>query len=122
MKTLRSALIITILAAVFGLYPSARAVAQPWGGSGSCIFGSWMTGGWGGGWFGMIFMILFWILIVAGAVALIRWIVRGTGGTSKLNTGGWQPGPNALAILENRYARGEIDRDEFEAKKQDILQ
>ncbi len=69
----------------------------------------------------MIFMILFWILIIAGAIALIRWIVRGAGSTSNVNTGGWQPGTNALAILENRYARGEISQDEFEAKKRDIL-
>jgi len=119
MKTLRSALMTTLFAAIFSLYPLDGALAQPWGGVGRCTFGSWMTGGWGGGWFGMIFMILFWILIIAGAVALIRWIVRGTGSSS--NTTGWQPGPNALAILENRYARGEISRDEFEAKKRDIL-
>ena len=120
MKTIRSALKATLGAGIISLYPLGRATAQAWGGLGSCPVGSWMTGGWGGGWFGMIFMILFWILIIAGAVALIRWLVRGSGGSS--NTTGWQVGPNALAILENRYARGEISRDEFEAKKRDILQ
>ncbi len=121
MKSPRSITTVTTTAAILGLSPTGRAFAQPWGwgGGGSCLSGSWMTGGWGGGWFGMIIMILFWILIAAGAVALIRWIARGAGGT---DTTAWRPGTNALAILENRYARGEISRDEFEAKKRDILQ
>ncbi len=118
MKPLRWITTTTTTAVVLSLYPVGRGLAQPWGGGGSCLFGSWMTGSGGGGWFGMIVMILFWILIAAGAVALIRWIARGTGSA---NTTGWQPGANALAILKNRYARGEISRDEFEARKRDIL-
>ena len=65
----------------------------------------------------MIFMMIFWVLIIASAIFLIRWIVQATGNRSNE---GWQAGTNALAILENRYARGEINRDEFEARKQDI--
>ena len=79
----------------------------------------WMMGGWGMGWFGMIFMIIFWGMIIIGFVLLIRWLVQSTGsrGHSGVSTGS-----KAMDILEERYARGEITRDEFESIKGDILQ
>jgi putative membrane protein len=69
---------------------------------------------WGGGagWiFGPVMMILFVALIVAVVVLVVRWL----GGTS----GGSGNRPKAaLDILEERFARGEIDKDEFEARRQ----
>jgi putative membrane protein len=64
------------------------------------------TGGiwWGGGW-GLIeflLMIAFWTLVVVIIVGL----VRGRGGAPP-------GGSSALGVLEERYARGEIDREEF---------
>ena len=81
--------------------------------------GRWMMGDWGMGWFGMIFMLLFWGLIIVGLVFLIRWLIQATGnrGHSCVNTGS-----NAMDILKERYARGEINRDEFESMKKDLLQ
>lgn len=81
--------------------------------------GRLMMDGWGMGWFGMIFMIIFWGLIIVGLVSLIRWLIQNTSGKGR---SGVNVSPNAIDILEERYAKGEIDRDEFESMKKDILQ
>jgi len=69
-----------------------------------------MWGGWGFGW---ILMIIFWGLIVVGLIFLIRWLV----GTAKIT----RVEESALDILKKRYARGEINKEEFEQKKKDLL-
>ncbi len=73
-------------------------------------FGSWGMG------FGWIFMILFWVLIILGIVTLVKWF-----STSNTNAN-FPPSKTALELLEQRYARGEIDREEFEQKKHDLKQ
>jgi len=73
------------------------------------------TFGWGMG-FGWIFMLLFWALIILGLVAIAKWLMGNTG-----NTGSSAP-KTAQQILKERYARGEIDRQEFEQKKRDLEQ
>lgn len=98
------------------LLPQSLALAQPTGAWASCPLGRWMNGAWVRGGIGMILMVLFWILIVVGVVFLIKLLVSSMGGSKR----GLQTVPDALAILNDRYARGEIDRDEFEAKKRDI--
>jgi putative membrane protein len=69
-----------------------------------------MWGGWGFGW---IFMIIFWGLVVVGFIFLIRWLI----GTAKIT----RVEESALDILKKRYARGEINKEEFEQKKKDLL-
>ncbi len=64
---------------------------------------------WGMGW---IFMIIFWGLLVLGLIFLVRWLV-GMTKTTKLEE-------SALDILKKRYARGEINKEEFEQKKRDL--
>ena len=94
------------------------ALAQP-GRYSDWHMGRWMMGDWGMGWFGMIFMIIFWGLIIVGLVLLIRWLIQNTSGKGQTSV---RTGSNAMDILKERYARGEISRDEFESMKKDILQ
>ena len=81
-----------------------------------CGMGPGMMGNWGMGWFGMILMMVFWILVIIGLVFLIKWLIQTTssGNTDR------RTGPKAIDILEERYARGEISKEEFETIKQDL--
>lgn len=68
---------------------------------------------WGGSWFmGPLMMLVFFGVLVVLVVLLVRWL--GHFGPSGRPEG---PGSRAIAILEERFARGEIDRQEFEEKK-----
>ncbi len=99
------------------LFPWNQALAQP-GGPGGWGMGPGMMGNWGMGWFGMIFMIAFWVLIIVGLVFLIKWLIQSTGGDRKAIPSG----AGALDILKERYARGEIDKTEYETKKKDLAE
>jgi putative membrane protein len=68
-----------------------------------------MRGAWGFGM--MLFMLLFWVLVIGGVVLGIRWLATHSR-ESRSDT--------ALEILRQRYARGEINKEEFDAKKRDL--
>jgi len=73
--------------------------------------------GWGWSWgmgFGMLFMALFWVFVAAAAVWLVTTLTRSrdVGGSDR-----GAAGPAALSILAERLARGEIDVEEFRARK-----
>lgn len=75
--------------------------------------GAWGWGMMGSGWglFMMVFMVLFWGLMIVGIVLLVRYLLA----TSRSRSS-----EDALDILKCRYARGEIQKAEFEEKKKDL--
>jgi putative membrane protein len=75
------------------------------------MMGDWGGMHWGTG-FGWVFAILFWALIFVGIAALAKWMFFG---------GGWRGSTRRpLDILKERYARGEITREQYEQMRRDI--
>lgn len=73
--------------------------------------------GFGGGMgFGGIGMLVFWGLLIAGVVLIARWLIGGGSSGSVFPS----RGKAAADILAERYAKGEIDKDEFEQKRRDL--
>lgn len=66
---------------------------------------------WGGGYGGGLMMILFWGVIIALIVFGVRWYSDSNQGRA----GGRRD--DALSVLRDRFARGEIDEDEFKRRK-----
>lgn len=98
--------------AFVGLVPllgPAVAAAQErtyeWGGGMHPMWGVWGIGM-------MLMMLVFWGVVVVGIVLGIRWLV----------SQGKEPrsSDSALDILRQRYARGDISKEEFDAKKRDL--
>jgi putative membrane protein len=68
---------------------------------------------WGAG-FGGFYMILFWAVVIAVIVVLVKWFF---GDSARADT---PRSKSAQDVLKERYARGEIGREEFEQKKRDL--
>jgi putative membrane protein len=91
------------------------AMFNGWGYTGWGMMGPGMMGGLGFGWFMPILAIVFWGLVIWGIVAFIRFLVSSSGTPAAVHTA------SAIEILKDRYARGEISREEFEEKRKDLL-
>lgn len=90
------------------------ALAQTTSGPDHFGWGPQMMGwGWGGMIFGPIFMILLLALVIAAAVFLVRWL----SGSPQTATAHHPFARTPLDILKERFARGEIDKDEFEERR-----
>jgi putative membrane protein len=87
----------------------ALAQERPWEWGPGMHPGWWMWGA--GGLVMMLMMLVFWGVLIAAIVFGIRWLVR---------QGRAEEPDRALAILRERYARGEINKEEFEARRKDL--
>lgn len=83
-----------------------------------------MFWGYGFSWGGMLLMMLgsvLWIaLLVALVWALINWLTRKSSATVPPSTGTTPSAPTALEILQQRYARGEIDAATFDQMREHL--
>jgi len=75
---------------------------------------------WADGWFGWflgpVMMILFLAAVIVVVVLLLRWLgALGHGGGHHHGAGN-----RALDILKERYARGDIDKEEFEERRRTL--
>ena len=95
--------------------PMPQNMMNMMGGGGNSMMGNFGADpmGWFGFGFGWVFMILFWGFVILSILALIKWIIGQTG------TSGKEKSP--LEILKERYAKGEIDKKDFEEKKKDLI-
>ncbi|RJQ55945.1 MAG: SHOCT domain-containing protein [Actinobacteria bacterium] len=76
-----------------------------------------MMGGYGFGLLGGLLMMLFFLLIVVGGVLLVIWLVRQSSQRPGPSMGG---ADRALVIARERYAKGEISKEEFDKIERDL--
>lgn len=73
---------------------------------------------WDGGWHGWGGGLLAMVLVIALVAAVVLVLVRSFGGGGDRERGAQDPSDrDAMAILRERFARGEIDREEFEERR-----
>jgi putative membrane protein len=113
LKLLRLEFVTSLLSGFIFIFPN-QALAQS-GRYSDWHMGPGMMGSWGMGGFGMIFMMVFWVLAIVGLIFIVKWLIQAATG-QKGNVDNKSSG--AIEILKERFARGEIDKAEFEAKRE----
>ena len=100
--------ILIIISLIWGSFGGWR--TSSWG-----MMGPGMMGSYGFGWLMPLGVLVFWGLIIWGIVALVRYIISSSGNHATERAG------LAMEILKTRYAHGEINKEEFEEKKGDLI-
>jgi len=72
---------------------------------------------WSGGWYGWFFGPIMMIVFIAVAVVVVVLLVRWLGGQAHGGALHSPPGKTPLDILKERFAKGEIDKEEFEERR-----
>ena len=72
-----------------------------------------MMWGWGGMWFHPVVMILLGVV----AVVLIVWLIRAIAGKNPKSSSAESSGSSARLILDERYAKGEIDDEDYRRRR-----
>jgi putative membrane protein len=79
----------------------------------------WMMNGWGGYGYGYgLFHMVLPVAVIVALIFLMVWAVRSLAGAGA--HGAQMRRSAGLDVLEERYARGEINRDEYLQKKRDL--
>jgi putative membrane protein len=101
--------VIVILFVVPGFFGGWRWSGYGWGG----MMGPGMMGGYGT----MFLMPILWIVVIGLIVWAVTAAVRRPGDSNYIS----RSGESALEILKRRYARGEINKQEYEERKKDLI-
>jgi len=113
-QNVKTAIIIGgIVVAILIILPLVFGLISGWQYGGWGMMGSGMMGGFGTMWLMPVFWILILGLIIWAVVALVRGLSEPSSGSSR--------GDSALETLKRRYAKGEISKEEYEAKKKDLV-
>ena len=87
------------------------------------LISGWQYGGWGmmgpgmmGGYGTMFLMPILWIVVLG----LIIWAVVAAVRPGESSGSGSATTSSALEVLKKRYARGEINKEEYDEKKKDL--
>jgi len=99
-----------VISTLFPFLWATSSLAQP-----TDDWNRWGTWGWGHMMFGGVMMIVFW----GGIILLVVLLVRSFGGSK---SGGLNARPRAtpLDTLKKRFAKGEIDKNEYDARKKTL--
>lgn len=72
------------------------------------------------GWIGMILNLVVTVAVIVGAVWLVIWLMRRAGANGGAAFGSTAAPQSPREIVQSRYARGEISREEYEQIKADL--
>lgn len=76
------------------------------------VNGDWWHGGWGHMAYDGVFMLFGWGLLIVLAVVAVRYLARGWDGRPSSSRS-----RSPLDVLAERFAKGEIDEDEYQSKR-----